>query len=108
MIAHDHEENRRKQDIEFFSKLMESQAKVRGKFLSEANSTVAVSTQEDSQKSHPSNKSEVKPIMNQLPPPLTNFHDHRFFICQLPTSDHILSQNGRKTLLSCHRDMRVV
>ena len=64
MVAHDHEENRRKQDIEFFSKLMESQAKVRGKQQSEANSIVTASTQEDSQKSHPNNKSEVKPIMN--------------------------------------------
>ncbi len=64
MVAHDHEENKRKQDIEFFSKLMESQAKVRVKQQSEAHSTVTASTQEDSQKSHPSNKSEGKPIMS--------------------------------------------
>jgi len=26
----------------------------------------------------------------------------------LPTTDHILSQNGRKTLLSCHRDLKII
>jgi hypothetical protein len=64
VVSHDHEENRRKQDIEFFSKLMESQAKVKAKQQSEANSIVTASTQDDSQKSHPINKSEAKPIMN--------------------------------------------